>query len=132
MVRDMKPPLDGDPATHLRYIGEDDRSIFVSDGNGVRRTVPKLRAVPEAAIGKSSSPVNPVFRLLLVGFLGLAPAGLGALVLAPLAALWALAIFFTHRLDRADRIRLTVALGMAAGLLAIAIPMGRLFLARFS
>jgi hypothetical protein len=76
--------------------------------------------------------VNPVFRLLLVGFLGLAPAGLGALVLAPLAALWALAIFFTHRLDRADRIRLTVALGMAAGLLAIAIPMGRLFLARFS
>jgi hypothetical protein len=116
----------------LRYENEDDRSYFVSEADGASLAVPKRREVPEAAIGQSPSPMTPVFRLLLAGFLGLAPAGLGALVLAPLAALWALAIFATRRLDRADRIRLAVALGMAAGLFAIAVPMTLLFRDRFS
>jgi hypothetical protein len=136
MADALPPNIDGciktDEAPGIRYLSEDDQSYFVSGNNGPRLTVPKRRAVPGAAIGRSSSPMAPVFRLLLAGFLGLAPAGLGALVLAPLAALWALAIFFTRRLERADRIRLMAVLGMAAGLLAIAIPMSLLFLARFS
>jgi len=70
--------------------------------------------------------------LLALAFLGLAPAGLGTLVLAPLAVLWALAMLTTRSLSRSDTIRVIVVWGIAAGLLGIAIPISALLMARLS
>jgi hypothetical protein len=67
-----------------------------------------------------------------LAFLGLAPAGLGTLVLAPLAALWALTLAISHPLSRENTIRVAVAWMLAAGLLAIAIPLSKLFLAQLA
>ena len=116
----------------LRYEGEDDQSYFVSGADGARLTVPKNRNVPKPFLDQPSRPLTPAFRLLAAAFVGLAPAGLGALVLAPLAALWALAMLFTRPLTRDDRKRVVAVWGIAAGLLGLAIPMSALFLARLS
>ena len=118
--------------SYLRYEGEDDQVYVLSDGSAAPLIVPKNRAVPETFARQRSQPLAPAFRLLIVAFLGLAPAGLGTLVLAPLAALWAIALLLTRRLSRADRIRVLVVLGVAAALLSLAIPLSRLFLARLS
>ena len=116
----------------LKYISEDDCAYVVSEDGASDLIIPKSRSLSDLPLGQSLSPLTPVFRLLLVAFFGLAPAGLGALVFAPLAALWALAILATRRLGKADRIRVLVVWGMAAGMLGIAIPMFRLFQARMS
>ena len=115
----------------LKYEGEDDRLFLVSGRDRSLLSVPKNRNVPRSTIDPSTQPFNPVFRLLLFAFIGLAPAGLGTLVLAPLAALWALAIVIKHPLSRSDTIRVAIVWGIAAGLLAIAIPLSKLLLARF-
>jgi hypothetical protein len=111
----------------LRYEGEDDQSFFVTDADGARLSIPKNRAVPEPFPAKSS-PLAPVFRLLLWAFIGLAPAGLGALILSPLAALWAILLWITRPLTRGDRKRVLVILGTAAILFAVAVPLSKLFL----
>lgn len=114
----------------LRYESEDDQSFFVSDADGVCLTVPKNRNVPKPFLDQPPHPLTPAFRLLAAAFVGLAPAGLGTLVLAPLAALWALAMLITRPLTRDDRKRVIAVWGIAAGLLGLAIPMSALFLAR--
>jgi hypothetical protein len=75
---------------------------------------------------------KPVFRLIALAFLGLAPAGLGTLVLAPLAAFWALALAVSQPFSRENTIRVAIAWALAAGLLALAIPLSKLFLARIA
>ena len=122
--------LEPERALILSYKGEDDQSFLVASRNGVRLRVPKNRNVQKTLIDRPSRELTPAFRLLALAFLGLAPAGLGTLVLAPLAALWALAIWITHPLPRADTLRVLLVWGLAAGLLAIAIPLSKLFLAR--
>ena len=124
--------LEPDRALSLRYEGENDQLFFVSSADGARRTVPKNRNVPALFLDQRPQPLAPAFRLLLAAFVGLAPAGLGTLVLAPLAALWALAMLFTRPLTRYDRIRVIAVWGIAAGLLGLAIPMSMLFLAHLS
>ena len=114
----------------LMYSGEDDQFILVTGRNGASLSVPKNRNVEKHPVDHSSKKLTPAFRLLALAFLGLAPAGLGTLVLAPLAALWALVIWVTHPLPRPDTLRVVIIWGLAAGLLAIAIPLSRLFLAR--
>jgi len=128
-INDLLKP---DRTLILRYEGEDDQSYFVSGTDGARLAVPKNRNVPKPFLDQPPQPLTPAFRLLAAAFVGLAPAGLGALVLAPLAALWALAMLITRSLTRDDRIRVMVVWGIAAGLLGLAIPMSALFLARLS
>ena len=115
----------------LRYTGEDDRFYLVAGQDGDHLSVPKNRNVQKPLI-QSSKTLTPAFRLLALAFLGLAPAGLGTLVFAPLAALWALVIWVTHPLPRSDTLRVVLVWRLAAGLLAIAIPLSRLLLARLS
>ena len=122
--------LEPEQALILSYTGEDDQSFLVASQNEARLRVPKNRNVQKTLIERPSRELKPAFRLLALAFLGLAPAGLGTLVLAPLAALWALVIWVTHPLPRADTFRVVIVWGLAAGLLAIAIPLSRLFLAR--
>jgi len=116
----------------LGYEGEDDQTFLVSDLHGTHLSVIKNRNVPEPFLDQPPQPLIPAFRLLALAFLGLAPAGLGTLVLAPLAALWGLAILISRPLTPGDRIRVFIVWGIAAALLGIAIPMSRLFLARLS
>jgi hypothetical protein len=114
----------------LRYEDEDDLSVFVSNIEGIRLTVPKNRAIPKPFIDQPPQPLTPAVHLLAAAFVGLAPAGLGTLVFAPLAALWALGMLITRPLSRSDRIRVFVVWGIAAVLLGLAVPMCALFLAR--
>ena len=116
----------------LEYESEDDQMFLVSNLTGMRLSVPKNRNVPKPFLDQPPQPLTPAFRLLALAFLGLAPAGLGTLVLAPAAALWALAMLIAHPLKQGDRIRVIIIWGIAAALLGIAIPMSRLFLARLS
>jgi hypothetical protein len=126
------PLIKPNQALLLKYVGEDDQSYFVSDPDGARLTVPKNRGVPKPFIDKPTHPLTQAFRLLAAAFVGLAPAGLGTIVLAPLAVLWALAVFFTRRLSPTDRKRAFVVCVVAAALLALAIPLSELFLARLT
>jgi hypothetical protein len=132
LAQNIDDLLKPDRTIILRYEGEDDQSFLVSGTNGARLTVPKNRNVPKPFLDQPPQPLTPAFRLLAAAFVGLAPAGLGTLVLAPLAALWALAMLITRSLTRGDRIRVIAVWGIAAGLLGIAIPMSALFLARLS
>lgn len=125
-------PVIPDHRLILKYEGENDLAFLVSDCNRAQWSVPKNRNVPQPLFDRSAQPLKPVFRLLALAFLGLAPAGLGTLVLAPLAALWALALAVSRPLSRENTIRVVVVWALAAVLLAIAIPLCKLFLAHLS
>jgi hypothetical protein len=114
----------------LRFESEDDQSLFVSLPDGEQLALPKNRAVPRLLLLKRANPLTPAFHLLGLAFVGLAPAGLGTLFLAPLAALWALIMLITRPLAPADRKRVVVVGGIAAMLLGIAIPLSKIFFAR--
>ena len=116
----------------LTYMGEDDQVFLVSDSNGESLTFPKNRNVPQPHVDKPPQPLIPAFRLLALAFVGLAPAGLGALVFAPLAALWALLVLITRPSTRSDTIRVMVVWGIAALLVGIALPMSAQVLAHFN
>ncbi len=116
----------------LKYEGEDELAFQVSGDNWDCLSVPKNRHVPKALPDRSAHLFKPVFRLIALAFLGLAPAGLGTLVLAPLAALWALALAVSQPLSRENAIRVAIVWALAVGLLALAIPLSKLFLARIA
>ena len=116
----------------LKYEGEDELAFQVSGDNWDCLSVPKNRHVPKALPDRSAHLFKPVFRLIALAFLGLAPAGLGTLVLAPLAALWALALAVSQPFSRENTIRVAIAWVLAAGLLALAVPLSKLFLARIA
>jgi hypothetical protein len=124
-------PLKPDQTTSLKYEGEDDQSFFASRANSAHLTIPKNRSIPSPFVDQPAHPLTPAFRLLAWAFVGLAPAGLGTLVLAPAAGLWALAMILTRPLIRADLKRVFVVWGIATLLLGIAIPMSMLVLAHF-
>ncbi len=132
LARKFENPLTNGQTNIFRYEGEDEQSFVVSRPDGTRLAVPKNRSVPKPFVDKPPQPLTPVFRLLVAALIGLAPAGLGTIVLAPLAVLWALAIFFTRPLNPSDRKRVVVVCGIAAVLLALAIPLSELFLTRLS
>jgi hypothetical protein len=116
----------------LTYAGEDDGSLFVSTPDGTVLRLSKNRSVAQSFADKQPQPLNSVFRLLALAFVGLAPAGLGALVLAPLATLWALAILITRHLSKGDRVRVRVVWGIAILLFGLAIPLCTSYWARLS
>jgi len=116
----------------LKYEGEDDQSFFVSSANSARLTFLKNRNVPKPFRDQPPQSLTPAFHLLALAFVGLAPAGLGTLVLAPLAALWALVVLITRPLNQGDQKRVITVWGIAAVLLGIAIPMSKLFFASIS
>jgi hypothetical protein len=126
---DLQQP---DRALILKYTSEDDQSFIVSNPFGTALSVPKNRNVPQPFPDRPTQPLTPAFRLLALAFIGLAPAGLGTLALAPLAALWALAMLITRPLTPQDQKRVIVIWGIAIGMMGIAIPMSRLFLVRLS
>ncbi len=122
--------LTPEQAAGLRYAGEDEQYYFVTAREGTRLRLPKNRSTKNISDEVPSSRFDPVFRLLLLGFVGLAPAGLGTLVFVPAALVWSLVIAAGRPLDSAGRTRLAVVWALAAVLLALGIPMGVHFLSR--
>ena len=81
-IDDLIPP---DQPLILKYEGEDDQSLLVTSPDGTRLNFPKNRSIPQPLVDKPPKPLTPAFRLLALAFVGLAPAGLGALILAPVS-----------------------------------------------
>jgi hypothetical protein len=127
LPQNLEGLLQRDETLILRYAGEDDGSLFVSSPDGTVFRLPKNRSSDQ-----QPQPLYPAFRLLALAFVGLAPAGLGTLVLAPLATLWALAMLITRHLSQGDRARVRVVWGIAILLLGLAIPLSTLYWASLS
>jgi hypothetical protein len=117
-------------ASGLTYRGEDELYYFVTDRDGARLRLPKNRSAVDISDQTPSSEFTPVFRVLLLGLIGLAPSGLGTIILAPLAMAWSAGLALRRPLSAAGRVRMAVVWLIAAGLLAIAIPMSFHFLSR--
>jgi hypothetical protein len=132
LPQNLEDLLQQDQTLILRYAGEDDGSLFVSIPDGTVRRLPKNRSVAQTFSDQQPQPIYPAFRLLALAFVGLAPAGLGTLVLAPLAILWALAMLITRHLSQGDRARVRVVWGIAILLLGLAIPLSALYWASLS
>jgi hypothetical protein len=117
-------------ASFLKYEGEDRQVYILSDRTGSILRIPKNRTEAptprEAEVGHFA----PAYILLSAAFLGLAPAGLGTLVFAPLAMLWALGIALFRRPGRVGINRIVVVMGMGALMLLAAIPLSLEFLDR--
>lgn len=116
------------PGTILTYEREEEHAYILSNSSEALLVVSKNRALPESFRQARPRPLSPSFRLLALALLGLAPAGLGTLVLAPLAMLWTILVCLTRPLDKADRIRAAIIMGVSAILLGLAFPLGLLFL----
>lgn len=123
----LLPP---DLASFLVYEGEDRQVYILSDRNGSILSIPKNREEPAASPAVDTGYFPPAYILLSIAFLGLAPAGLGTLVFAPLAMLWTLGIAILRRPGRAGWIRIAVVWGMAAMMLLAAVPLAMEFLDR--
>ena len=80
--------LEADP--FLDYDGETDHLYRVRTGDDTPVTVPKQRRPPEPFPPPAPGPLRPAWRWLRLALVGLLPAGLGAVLLAPVAAVAAL------------------------------------------
>jgi len=78
------------------YLDETDNLYHVRSGERLTLSVPKDRSVPEPYPALRPVLLQHAYRWLWMAFLGLALAGLGALVFAPLAAISAVALNLIH------------------------------------
>ena len=122
--------LTPEQAAFLKYEGEDRQVYILSDRNGSILRVPKNRNEAPSPRAAGTDPFSFAYILLSIAFLGLAPAGLGTLIFAPLAMLWALGIAVFRRPGRAGRIRIAAVWGLAALMLLAAAPLAAEFLKR--
>jgi hypothetical protein len=122
--------LDPEQAAGLTYRGEDDAYYFVTDRTGKRLRLPKQRNAVDISDRTASSEFAPVFQVLLLGLVGLAPSGLGTVLLVPAALVWSLGLALRRPLSAAGRVRLAVVWIIGAGLLSLALPMSLHFLSR--
>jgi len=110
----------------LAYLDETENLYQVRNGPALAVTLPKYRAIPEPYPPPRPGPLAGANHLLLWALIGLVPAGLGTLVLAPMAALSAFKAFGSIS-DRKNSFRAAVVIGLAAVLWIIAIPMSIIF-----
>jgi hypothetical protein len=78
------------------YLDETDHLYHVRSGGQLSLSVFKDRSIPEPYPVKRPVLLQHAYRWLWMAFLGLALAGLGALIFAPLAAISAIALSLTH------------------------------------
>jgi hypothetical protein len=89
--------------------------------------VPKGRAVVETFPPTTQKPLAPAFGWLRWTVIGLLPAGLGALFLAPITAARTLLIYFNTPLSQHDQLRVYVILFLTAVLWMAAFFLSLLF-----
>ncbi|MCI0398833.1 MAG: hypothetical protein L0322_28425 [Chloroflexi bacterium] len=111
----------------LAYQGETDQLYRVWSSLNLELIVPKDRAAVEPYPPPETKPLTPVFTFLRWTAVGLIPAGLGALFLAPATAVCALLVYYHYRLNPADQTRIVVVLFWAAVLWMAAVFLSLLF-----
>lgn len=107
----------------LAYIDETDDLYRVKSGLELYLNVPKARAVPEAYPAPKSGTLQSTYRWLAFALLGLLFGGIGALFLAPMAAIKAF-LLLLKPLTRRDRVRAFVAMGASVMIWLAALPLG--------
>ena len=111
----------------LAYLGETDDLYRVKSGLEILLNVPKSRAVPEPYPAPKPDGLRSTQRLLLFSVLGLLFGGIGAVLLAPLAALNAM-VLMVKPISNRDRGRAIVALVASALIWLAALPVSWLFI----
>jgi hypothetical protein len=125
LIQAMRDLLHEDP--FLGYLGETDDMYRVKSGLEIYLNIPKSRAVFEPYPAKKPDVLHSTQRLLLFSAIGLLLGGIGAILLAPLAALNAM-LLLTRPLSHHDQGRALVAM-IAAGLIWLAaFPISWLFI----
>lgn len=124
MYRRVKDLLERDP--FLAYLEETDDLYRVRNHADLILTIPKDRAVPERFPPRRPALIQSTYRRLVWATVGLILSGIGALVLAPLAA-WRALQALGRPLSRADRARARIAFFLAALLFVLGLLLSSLF-----
>ncbi len=110
----------------LAYVSETDDIYYIRTSTGLLLTVPKERAVTTPYPPRKPAPMRRAYHWLALAVLGLAVAGLGTLICAPVAMVYA------FRADQqaktsADRTRAWILMILAVWLCLVAVPLVILF-----
>jgi hypothetical protein len=125
LIRAMRDLLHEEP--FLGYLGETDDLYRVKSGLEIYLNVPKSRAVFEPYPAKKPDVLRSTQRLLLLSGIGLLLGGIGAILIAPLAALNAMLVL-ARPVSQRDQGRALVAM-IGAGLIWLAaFPISYLFI----
>jgi hypothetical protein len=114
----------------LAYVHETEELYQVRSGLDMLINIPKNRAFEKPYLQKDPSPLKPAFTWLYLAFLGLLLGGVGAVLLAPVAAFQVLRLQ-SQPLSRADRIRLWIIMILSILVWLASIPISWLLLIRF-
>ena len=115
----------------LAYMDETDHVYYVRSQEYLALTVPKDRGIPESYPPQRHPALTRAYRWLAWSFAGLALAGIGTLIFAPLAFSQA-ASALRQPIQKPDRVRARLILAFSILLSAIAVFFVWLFLAHFS
>ena len=114
----------------LAYVYETEEFYQVRSGRDLLINIPKNRNFETPYLKKASGPARPAFRWLSLSILALILGGVGAVLLAPIAAFQALRLQ-TSASSRGDRARLLIVFILAVVIWLAAIPISWLLLIRF-
>ncbi len=117
MIRQV---LEREPA--LVYLDETGHLYRVSSRNYASLAVPKQRQADDPNLARAAAPVQRSYRWLVIAALGLSLAGVGALLLAPIAMISAIAAM-RKPLDQTNRIRAQLSLVLAMLIWVLALPL---------
>ncbi len=111
----------------LAYVSESSATYYIGTNTGLVLTIPKQHAVIEPYPPREPSPLRQAYRRLSLALFGLAVAGLGTLLFAPLTIMSAIQAGKRAR-TKADLIRALIVIGTALLLIGLAIPLTVIFL----
>ena len=113
----------------LAYVNETREFYQVRSGRDLLINIPKNRAFEIPYLKKTPGLTKPAFRWLVFALLALCLGGMGAILLAPIAAFQALRLQAAAR-TRPDQTRLWIVFGLAVIIWLASIPISWLLLIR--
>lgn len=114
----------------LAYVHETEEFYQVRSGRDLLVNIPKNRAFEIPYLKKAPGLTKPAFRWLSLALLALLLGGVGAVLLAPIAAFQALRLQASSP-SRGDRVRLWIVLILSMIIWLMSIPVSWLLLIRF-
>ncbi len=126
--RIVKALLEQNP--QLKYLDESELNYHVQSSGNFSLLIPKDRSARQAGPFIRQDCFRSSHRWLGLAAIGLLPAGLGALLFAPLAGLSALGVSFSP-LSRSERIHGLVLVLLSAGLWLLGLLLGIILLVHF-
>jgi hypothetical protein len=97
------------------YLDETEDKYHVQSGEQISLVIPKDRSIPEPYPARQPARLQLAYRWLWLALFGIIPAGLGAIIFAPLAGLTALSMNFGST-SRSNRIHSLVLIILSGGL----------------